>query len=83
MLLGKDIGTYVENHLPQITESEDEVTFLLYALNRYGVVIWPREKVKEVEKEEWMRCGMENGDKCDYKIFTYSKEMDEMGIVNF
>ena len=82
-ILGKEIGAYVENHLPQVQDGQDEVEFTLYALNRYGVVIWPEPKVKTIEKTEWMRCGMENGDKCDYKTFTYTEEMDKMGIINF
>ena len=82
-ILGKEIGAYVENHLPQVQDGQDEVEFTLYALNRYGVVIWPEPKVKTIEKTEWMRCGMENGDKCDYKTFAYTEEMDKMGIINF
>ena len=57
-LIGKEIGAYVENHLPVVVEEREEVLFTLYALNRYGVVIWPTPKVKEVAEEEWMRVGM-------------------------
>ena len=36
-LIGKNIGTYVENHLPQGNEedAEEDVVFKLYAINRY------------------------------------------------
>ena len=83
MLIDKEIGAYVENHLPVQEADREEVDFTLYALNRYGVVIWPVEKVKDVDAEEWMRVGMSNGDTCAKQRFIYTKEMDTMGIIGF
>ena len=81
-LIGKYIGAFVQNHLPQ-GDNEGHVDFKLYAINRYQVVIWPKEGVQEVDQEEWMRVAYENGAESDHKEFVYTKEMDEMGIINF
>ena len=83
-MIGKEIGVTVQNHLPSggddtVTEAE----FTLYAINRYEVVIWPKEKVKKVEREDWMKVGMENGDWSDMKIFKYTQAMHDMGIIKF
>ena len=51
-LIGKELGVYVQNYLPQ--GNGKEVKFQVKVLNKYKRIIWPEEG-KDSGHQEWMK----------------------------